>query len=243
MPLVRAAAAARHAALPVPAADRLQGHGRRVGQHRRARQPDELRAGARRQQAARTSSVASLPTADGSPRRRRCRRRRARRSPRRPMRRQMTALTLGAPEFQTTVDCIMHVATSLSEKRRVRVRQPRLRAVVPGAHGVRRRRPARAKQLIAIFQRGAVDGLSVVVPFGEADYYRARPSIAIPRPGDGENGGARSRRLLRLQPAAAAAQAALGSRASSRSSTRADRPTARGRTSTRRTTWKRRRPA
>src|SRR5258705_10114205 len=45
----------------------------------------------------------------------------------------------------------------------------------------------RSKQLIAIFQRGAVDGLSVVVPFGEADYYRARPSIAIPRPTSGEN--------------------------------------------------------
>ena len=44
----------------------------------------------------------------------------------------------------------------------------------------------RSKQLIAIFQRGAVDGLSMVVPFGEADYYRARPSIAIPRP-NGEN--------------------------------------------------------
>src|ERR1700687_6392923 len=45
----------------------------------------------------------------------------------------------------------------------------------------------RAKQLIAIFQRGAVDGLSVIVPFGEADYYRSRPSIAIPRPNSGEN--------------------------------------------------------
>ena len=44
----------------------------------------------------------------------------------------------------------------------------------------------RPKQLIAIFQRGAVDGLSVVVPFGEADYYRARPSIAIGRPGSGD---------------------------------------------------------
>jgi uncharacterized protein (DUF1501 family) len=44
-------------------------------------------------------------------------------------------------------------------------------------------RTGRAKQLIAIFQRGAVDGLSVVVPFGEQDYYRARPSIAIPQPG------------------------------------------------------------
>ena len=40
----------------------------------------------------------------------------------------------------------------------------------------------RAKQLIAIFQRGAVDGLSMVVPHGEPDYYRARPTIAIPRP-------------------------------------------------------------
>jgi uncharacterized protein (DUF1501 family) len=40
----------------------------------------------------------------------------------------------------------------------------------------------RSKRLIAIFQRGAVDGLNVVVPFGEAEYYRARPSIAIPRP-------------------------------------------------------------
>ena len=45
----------------------------------------------------------------------------------------------------------------------------------------------RSKRLIAIFQRGAVDGLSVVVPFGEASYYAARPSIAIPRPGSSEN--------------------------------------------------------
>ena len=42
---------------------------------------------------------------------------------------------------------------------------------------------ARAKRLIAIFQRGAVDGLSVIVPFGDQEYYRARPSIAIQRPG------------------------------------------------------------
>src|SRR6185295_135382 len=40
----------------------------------------------------------------------------------------------------------------------------------------------RTKQLIAIFQRGAVDGLSMVVPYGDAEYYRARPSIAIARP-------------------------------------------------------------
>jgi uncharacterized protein (DUF1501 family) len=42
---------------------------------------------------------------------------------------------------------------------------------------------ARRKLLIAIFQRGAVDGLNMIVPYGEAEYYRLRPSIAIPRPG------------------------------------------------------------
>ncbi len=48
----------------------------------------------------------------------------------------------------------------------------------------------RAKRLIAIFQRGAVDGLSVVVPFGEQDYYRARPTIAIARPKAGDGAAA-----------------------------------------------------
>ena len=42
---------------------------------------------------------------------------------------------------------------------------------------------ARRKRLIAIFQRGAVDGLNVIVPHGDGDYYAARPGIAIPRPG------------------------------------------------------------
>jgi len=48
------------------------------------------------------------------------------------------------------------------------------------------REGTRRKLLIAVFQRGAVDGLSVVVPFGEREYYRARPSIAIlpPRSAD-----------------------------------------------------------
>jgi uncharacterized protein (DUF1501 family) len=41
----------------------------------------------------------------------------------------------------------------------------------------------RTRRLIAIFQRGAVDGLNMVVPYGEAEYFRARPTIAIPRPG------------------------------------------------------------
>jgi uncharacterized protein (DUF1501 family) len=45
----------------------------------------------------------------------------------------------------------------------------------------------RKKILIAIFQRGAVDGLNVVIPHGEAAYYSMRPSIAIPRPSGNEN--------------------------------------------------------
>ena len=45
----------------------------------------------------------------------------------------------------------------------------------------------RPRRLIAIFQRGAADGLSLVVPFGEREYYRARPSIAIAQPGAEEH--------------------------------------------------------
>jgi uncharacterized protein (DUF1501 family) len=33
-----------------------------------------------------------------------------------------------------------------------------------------------------LFQRGAADGLNIVVPFGEPNYYRLRPTIAIPQP-------------------------------------------------------------
>lgn len=38
------------------------------------------------------------------------------------------------------------------------------------------------KQLVVLFQRGAADGLNIVVPFAEPNYYRMRPSIAIPAP-------------------------------------------------------------
>jgi uncharacterized protein (DUF1501 family) len=41
------------------------------------------------------------------------------------------------------------------------------------------------KTLIAIFQRGAVDGLNMVVPHGERNYYDLRPTIAIPQPDPG----------------------------------------------------------
>src|SRR5262249_57554183 len=47
---------------------------------------------------------------------------------------------------------------------------------------------ARRKVLVAVFQRGAVDGLSMVVPYGDRDYAAARASIAIrpPRGGDAD---------------------------------------------------------
>jgi uncharacterized protein (DUF1501 family) len=38
------------------------------------------------------------------------------------------------------------------------------------------------KQLVVLFQRGAADGLNIVVPFAEPNYYRMRPTIAIPSP-------------------------------------------------------------
>src|SRR5580698_6870837 len=40
---------------------------------------------------------------------------------------------------------------------------------------------ARTKRLVVIFQRGAADGLNIVVPHGERQYYAMRPNINIPR--------------------------------------------------------------
>lgn len=39
----------------------------------------------------------------------------------------------------------------------------------------------RRKVLVALFQRGAADGLNVVVPWAESQYYTLRPSLAIPK--------------------------------------------------------------
>ena len=47
--------------------------------------------------------------------------------------------------------------------------------------------PARKRVLVAIFQRGAADGLNIVVPHGDPRYYQLRPSIAVPRPGSGQD--------------------------------------------------------
>jgi len=42
-----------------------------------------------------------------------------------------------------------------------------------------------SKRLVVLFQRGAADGLNIVVPHGEDAYYAMRPTIAIPRPRNG----------------------------------------------------------
>src|SRR5499427_3692336 len=44
--------------------------------------------------------------------------------------------------------------------------------------------------IIAIFQRGAADGISMVVPFGDKNYSAVRPQIAIPEPARNASEGA-----------------------------------------------------
>ena len=46
----------------------------------------------------------------------------------------------------------------------------------------------KGRTLVVIFLRGGADGLNLVVPFGDPDYYKLRSSIAIPAPG--KEGGA-----------------------------------------------------
>lgn len=41
--------------------------------------------------------------------------------------------------------------------------------------------------LVAVFQRGGMDGLNAVIPHGDADYYRNRSALAIPEPEDGSD--------------------------------------------------------
>ncbi|CAN5268221.1 DUF1501 domain-containing protein [soil metagenome] len=44
------------------------------------------------------------------------------------------------------------------------------------------RNSGKKKTLITIFQRGAVDGLNMIVPFGESEYYNLRQNIAVAKP-------------------------------------------------------------
>lgn len=54
-------------------------------------------------------------------------------------------------------------------------------------------------RLIVVVLRGGLDGLSVAVPYGDPAYYRHRPNIALPRPGN-EGGVLRLTDLFGLHP-------------------------------------------
>ena len=97
----------------------------------------------------------------------------------------------------------------------------------------------RRKILITIFQRGAVDGLNMIVPFGERDYYASRPSIAVPKP-NGEGGAVDLDGFFGLHPRMASLKPLWDSQPARDRPRHADRPTRRARISTRRTTWRRR---
>jgi uncharacterized protein (DUF1501 family) len=46
----------------------------------------------------------------------------------------------------------------------------------------------KGRTLVAVFLRGGIDGLNLIVPHGDPDYYKHRKNIAIPRPaGDGKS--------------------------------------------------------
>lgn len=55
--------------------------------------------------------------------------------------------------------------------------------------------------LVCVFLRGGVDGLSMVVPYHDPDYYKARPGIAIPKPGTRKGAAIKLDRRFGLHPA------------------------------------------
>lgn len=65
------------------------------------------------------------------------------------------------------------------------------------------RRDRATNCLVCIYQRGAMDGLSAVVPYLEDEYYARRPQIAVAPPGE-ENGALDLNGFFGLHPALAA---------------------------------------
>src|SRR5205085_10037076 len=59
------------------------------------------------------------------------------------------------------------------------------------------------KRLVVVLLRGAVDGLNVVVPYGDEAYYTGRPTIAIAKPGTGDNAALALDEHFALHPALA----------------------------------------
>ncbi len=58
--------------------------------------------------------------------------------------------------------------------------------------------------IVSLFLRGGADGLNIVVPYTDADYYRLRPTLAVPRPGGGEGAALDLDGRFGLHPAAGA---------------------------------------
>lgn len=56
------------------------------------------------------------------------------------------------------------------------------------------------KRLVCIFMRGGVDGLNVVVPHGDDEYYAVRKEIAVPPPGKGTGSALRLDARFGLNP-------------------------------------------
>ena len=103
------------------------------------------------------------------------------------------------------------------------------------------RRRAGKKILVCLFQRGAVDGLNMIVPFGEDAYYRDRRGIAIPPPrrgGDAQEFALDLDGFFGLHPSLAPRDRCMQME-SSRSCTLPALLTRPGRTSRPRTTWRR----
>ncbi|HYJ16331.1 MAG TPA: DUF1501 domain-containing protein [Candidatus Limnocylindria bacterium] len=62
---------------------------------------------------------------------------------------------------------------------------------------------AKNKSLVVVFQRGAMDGLNVVIPFKDAAYYQLRPSIAVRQPGSNDESAIDLDGFYALHPALA----------------------------------------
>src|SRR5262249_25845127 len=190
------------AALPVPAADGLQGDLRRMGEHRLAPEPHELRsrAGRRADSRRRAEPVAGARAAHrrgaggrGLPRGPRAPPRRADARDARGDRQVARAREAGRPrENRRAASRVSGVPKAMSTSRRTFLRSSGLAFIGLGFSPVFLRRAlaatdgAKKKVLVTIFQRGAVDGLSMVPPYGEARYRDARPSIALPAPNGGD---------------------------------------------------------
>jgi len=54
------------------------------------------------------------------------------------------------------------------------------------------------RTLVCIFLRGAADTLNMVLPYGDDQYYKSRPTLAIPAPSQNKDNDVTSLRLVDL---------------------------------------------